>query len=183
MHFTQLDISGAAVLETERRVDERGSFARWFCQRELSPLLGEADICQVNHSHTIQQGCIRGLHFQHAPAAEMKIVRCLSGRLFDVLVDLRRDSPTFLQWRGVELCAEKGNALLIPQGCAHGFQALTDEVQLLYLVNAFYEPALEGGIRFDDPRVGIAWPLPPAQVSVRDREHPLLADDFVGIQV
>ncbi|MDR3429053.1 MULTISPECIES: dTDP-4-dehydrorhamnose 3,5-epimerase [Silvimonas] len=183
MQIAHLPIAGVAVLETERRGDDRGSFARWFCQRELAELLGDSTICQVNHSYTREQGSIRGLHFQRAPAAEIKIVRCLSGRIFDIVLDLRRDSPTFLQWQGIELSADNGKALLLPQGCAHGFQTLTDEVQLLYMHTAFYEPAVEGGIRFDDPRVGINWPLPATQVSARDQQHPLLPDDFIGIQV
>ncbi|MBB5189936.1 dTDP-4-dehydrorhamnose 3,5-epimerase [Silvimonas terrae] len=182
MRITPLDIAGAAILETDRRGDERGSFARWFCTNELATLLGDSQVCQVNHSFTQEQGSIRGLHFQHPPAAEKKIIRCLVGAVFDVVADLRAGSPTFLQWRSVELSAKNDRALLLPEGCAHGFQTLASDTQLLYLHTAFYTPALEAGLRYNDPRLNIAWPLPPAQLSARDQQHPLLTEDFRGIE-
>jgi dTDP-4-dehydrorhamnose 3,5-epimerase len=183
MQMTLLEVPGAALIETERKGDARGSFARWFCQNELAGLLQDAVIRQINHSFTRERGTIRGMHFQHPPAAEKKIVRCLAGAILDVIVDLRCTSPTFMAWRGFELSAENDRALLIPEGCAHGFQTLTDDVQLLYLHTAVYDPPLEDGLRYDDPRLNIAWPLPPTQVSQRDLRHPLLADDFNGIHL
>jgi len=126
-------------------------------------------------------GAVRGMHYQNAPHAEMKIVRCLRGRVFDVAIDLRRGSPTFLRWTSCELAPASRRALLVPEGCAHGFQVLEPDSELLYLHTACYERSAEGGVRFDDPRVGIAWPLAPVDLSERDRSHPLLAPDFTGI--
>jgi len=185
--ITELGLSGVYAIRFRRHLDKRGYFVETFrkSQFRVPPLdrhFVGSEFLQCNESFSLA-GTIRGLHFQRAPAAEIKIVRCLSGRIFDIVLDLRRDSPTFLQWQGIELSADNGKALLLPQGCAHGFQTLTDEVQLLYMHTAFYEPAVEGGIRFDDPRVGINWPLPATQVSARDQQHPLLPDDFIGIQV
>lgn len=177
------DLPGVLLVETERRSDERGGFARWFCEHDLADALQGATIRQINHSYTAQRGSVRGMHFQYAPHAEKKIIRCLSGKIFDVVVDLRRDSPSFLAWRGFELEAGDDRALLIPEGCAHGFQSLTDEVQMLYLHTAFYTPAAEGAVRFDDPRIAIAWPLPPQNLSARDLQHPLLSADFSGISI
>lgn len=181
MRTLATDLPGVMLLETDRRRDERGGFARWFCDTDLAEVLQGATIRQINHSHTVQRGSVRGMHFQYAPHAEKKIIRCLSGKIFDVVVDLRQGSPTFLAWRGFELEAGDDRALLIPEGCAHGFQALTDEVQMLYLHTAPYVPAAEGALRFDDPRIAIAWPLPPQNLSERDLQHPLLSADFSGI--
>jgi dTDP-4-dehydrorhamnose 3,5-epimerase len=126
---------------------------------------------------------VRGLHYQRPPQAEAKWVRCLKGRVFDVAVDLRRGSPTFLKWHAVELDGVSMNALLIPEGCAHGFQVLEPESELLYLHTATYTPGLEGAARYDDPRLAIRWPLPVTDLSERDRTHPLLDDSFEGISV
>jgi dTDP-4-dehydrorhamnose 3,5-epimerase len=183
MRTTIGDIPGLYLIDSEPRSDERGSFGRWYCADELSAVMPDAAIAQINHSVTREQGTIRGMHFQHAPHAEKKIIRCLAGKVFDVAVDLRRHSPTFLQWRGFTLEAGDNRALLIPEGCAHGFQALTNDVQLLYLHTAPYTPSAEGAVRFDDPRVGIVWPLPPHNISVRDLQHPLLKSDFSGIVI
>lgn len=175
------EIAGATLLESSALQDERGAFARLFCAAELEPLIGDRRVVQVNHSITRRVGAIRGLHFQRAPQAEMKIVRCLRGRVFDVAVDLRRESPTFLRWTACELSPESRRAFLIPEGCAHGFQVLEADSELLYLHTAFYDRAAEGGVRFDDPRVGVTWPLVPTDLSERDRSHPLLPADFNGI--
>ena len=126
---------------------------------------------------------MRGLHYQNPPQAEMKIVRCLRGRVFDVAVDLRFGSPTFLHWTACELCPGGGRALAIPEGCAHGFQVLEPDTELLYLHTAFYTPAAEGAVRFDDPRVAVAWPLAPRDLSARDQNHPYLNEQFQGIVV
>ncbi|MFL9925547.1 dTDP-4-dehydrorhamnose 3,5-epimerase family protein [Herbaspirillum lusitanum] len=183
MNTLLTDLPGVLLLETDRRSDERGGFARWFCESDLAAALQGATIRQINHSHTVQRGSVRGMHFQYAPHAEKKIIRCLSGKIFDVVVDLRKDSATFLAWRGFELEAGDDRALLIPEGCAHGFQTLSNEVQMLYLHTAFYTPAAEGAVRFDDPRIAIDWPLPPQNLSERDLLHPFLSSDFSGISL
>lgn len=174
-------IDGAVVVSSVRRGDARGSFARWFCEDELAPLLGASRIVQVNNSFTAEPGSVRGMHFQYPPHAEKKLIRCLAGRVFDVVLDLRAGSPTFLQWRGIELAASEDRALLIPEGCAHGFQVLEEGASLLYLHTAAYAPHAEGGVRHDDPRAAITWPLPPRNLSPRDLQHPLLPPDFDGI--
>lgn len=181
MHILPLDIAGAAILESDRHGDQRGGFARWFCERELTEVLNGATIRQINHSTSSQRGTVRGMHFQHAPQAEKKIIRCLAGRIFDVVLDLRSGSTTFLQWRAVELSGEDDRALLIPEGCAHGFQTLTDQVQMLYLHTAFYAPELEGAVSYQDPLVQINWPLPVTVVSEKDRQHPNLPSIFLGV--
>ncbi|HEX2543233.1 MAG TPA: dTDP-4-dehydrorhamnose 3,5-epimerase family protein [Ramlibacter sp.] len=161
--------------------DARGAFARLFCEEELRALLGGRHIVQINTSHTSEPGSVRGLHFQHAPHGEMKFVRCLRGRVWDVAVDLRRGSPTFLKWHGEELAAGDGRMMVLPEGVAHGFQVLERDSELLYLHTAAYAPQAEGGVRCDDPRLGIAWPLPVLGLSERDRSHALLAADFEGV--
>ena len=144
---------------------------------------GEKCIAQINLSETRRRGALRGMHFQHPPHAEGKWVRCLRGRVFDVAVDLRRESPAFLRWHAVELSPEKANAFFIPEGCAHGFQALEDDCQLLYLHTAAYAPESEGGVRWDDPRLAIDWPLAVTDISERDLNHPLIGEDFKGLSI
>lgn len=163
--------------------DHRGAFSRLFCADALAPALGSRRIVQINQSLTRTVGAVRGLHFQQPPYAEMKMVRCLRGRVFDVAVDLRAGSPTFLQWHAEELSPASGRMMLIPEGFAHGFQVLEPESELLYLHTAFYTPAAEGGVRHDDPQLGISWPLPVTDLSARDRQHPLLSAGFTGIAV
>jgi dTDP-4-dehydrorhamnose 3,5-epimerase len=175
-------IVGVQVLRSCVSEDARGTLARLFCEVELVEQLGSRRIRQINLSRTNRIGAIRGLHYQNPPHAEMKIVRCLRGKVWDVAVDLRRRSPTFLQWHGVELFPSGWHGLVIPEGCAHGFQVLEPESELLYLHTAVYEPSAEGGIRYDDPALGIAWPLPPQDVSARDQQHASLAGDFEGIE-
>ncbi|NUU03879.1 dTDP-4-dehydrorhamnose 3,5-epimerase family protein [Herbaspirillum robiniae] len=181
LKIEQTGIDGAVVVSSTRRGDERGSFARWFCEDELAAVLGGSRIVQANNSVTPEPGTLRGMHFQHAPHAEKKLIRCIAGRVFDVVLDLRAGSPTFLQWRAVELAAGDDRAILIPEGCAHGFQVLEAGASLLYLHTAAYAPHAEGGVRYDDPRAAIAWPLPPRNLSARDLQHPLLGADFNGI--
>ncbi len=159
--------------------DPRGRFKRQYCEREFAEAGLNTSWVQVNHSVTVGRGSIRGLHFQRPPAAEIKLVSCSVGRAFDVAADLRQGSPTFLQWTAVEIGEEK--SLYIPEGCAHGFQALTDEVQLIYQHSAYHSPEAEGGVRFDDPAIGIAWPLPVGTMSDRDSSFALIGDGFEGI--
>lgn len=181
MKLVKTSIAGAWILESKAFQDNRGAFSRLFCAHELEEIIGSRKIVQINHSMTRGAGAVRGLHFQNPPHAEMKIVRCLKGRVFDVLVDLRKDSPTFLKWHSVELTPQNNLAFVITEGCAHGFQALEADSELLYLHTAFYTPEAEGAVRFDDPRVGVKWPLTPTDLSARDLAHPYLNEDFKGI--
>lgn len=181
MNLIETSISGAWVMDSTAFQDNRGAFSRLFCSRELQAIVGSRTIVQINHSMTRGIGAVRGLHFQNPPHAEMKIVRCLKGRVFDVAVDLRQGSPTFLKWTAVELTPENHLAFAIPEGCAHGFQVLEEDSELLYLHTAFYTPDAEGAVRFDDPRIGVNWPLTPTDLSARDLSHPHLKEDFKGI--
>lgn len=181
MKISETSIPGAWIAESTAHQDHRGAFSRLFCAEEEKSILGQRSIVQINHSLTRAVGAVRGLHYQNPPAAEMKIVRCLRGRVLDVAVDLRKGSPTFLQWTAIELTPEHRRSFIIPEGCAHGFQVLEENSELLYLHTAFYSSADEGAVRFDDPRVGVAWPLPPTDLSARDTSHPLLDQDFEGI--
>lgn len=185
LHTTPLP--GLMVVETRPVGDQRGSFARLFCAQELAPLGLPGPIAQINHSCTSVQGTVRGLHFQRPPKAEAKLVRCLRGRVFDVAVDLRKGSATYLRWHAVELSPENHLAFYLPQGFAHGFQTLTPDCELLYLHTEFYSPEHEGGLRFDDPALGIAWPLPVVGLSARDAAHPLVhpaaGPDFAPLEI
>lgn len=183
MNITLTKIRGAVVAEQAPFQDNRGAFGRLFCEKSLAEQLGSRHIVQINHSRTSAVGAVRGMHFQHAPHAEMKMVRCLKGRVWDVVLDLRANSPTFLQWHAEELSPESAKMLVIPEGCAHGFQVLEPESELLYLHSAFYEPTSEGAVRFDDPLVNITWPLPVTDLSQRDMNHALLSPDFAGLHV
>lgn len=171
------------VVQSTPHHDERGAFVRLFCVRELQSLLGPRTIAQINHSTTSRAGAVRGMHFQYPPHAELKMVRCLRGRVWDVAVDLRAGSPTFLQWYAHELTPAEAEMMVIPEGFAHGFQALEPDSELLYLHTEFYHPPAEGGLRHDDPRVGIEWPLQPLDLSPRDVAHPLLDTDFGGVDL
>lgn len=183
MNITVTRIPGALVATQLPFQDERGAFGRLFCERSLAALLGGRHIVQINQSRTRALGAVRGMHFQHSPHAEMKFVRCLKGRVWDVVLDLRAGSPTFLQWHAEVLSPEAATMMVIPEGCAHGFQVLEAESELLYLHTAFYEPKSEGAVRFNDPLVNITWPLPVTDLSQRDMNHLLLSNDFAGLYV
>ncbi len=181
MKFTPTAVPPATVVDLERRGDDRGWFARAFCADEFRAAgLSPVD-AQTNMSMTATAGTIRGLHFQRGAAAEAKLVRCLRGRILDVAVDIRPDSPTFLQWVAVELGEDDLRALHVPEGFAHGFQSLTDDVLLAYQVSHPYTPEAEGGLRWDDPAIGIDWPLRVTDMSDKDRAWPLLADRAGGL--
>lgn len=175
-------IAGVSIVETAQSSDHRGSFTRFFAAEELTAITSKP-LLHINHSRTAAKGAIRGLHFQHPPFAEIKMVRCLKGRVMDVAVDLRLGSPTFLQYHAVELSPEKAQMLVIPEGCAHGFQTLEDQSELLYLHTAVYNQAAEGGVRYDDPAIHIQWALPLTDISTRDAGHPLLDTNFLGVFV
>ncbi|WP_048148523.1 dTDP-4-dehydrorhamnose 3,5-epimerase [Methanolacinia paynteri] len=176
-------IKGLFVVETNPFLDHRGAFARWFCEEELAGIIGNRHIKNVNFSRTAKRGSIRGMHFQRPPHAEMKMVRCIRGKILDVAVDIRKDSPTFLQHHSVWLSAENMRMLVIPEGFAHGFQALEDNSEVLYLVSEFYSPESEGGLRFNDPELEIEWPVEVTDVSDKDLNHPLIELNSVGVQL
>lgn len=163
--------------------DARGFLERLYCDAELASALGSRRIQQVNRTLTASRGTVRGMHFQHPPAAEVKIVSCLRGRVFDVAVDLREGSSTFLHWHGEILGGDEHRSLIIPEGCAHGFQTLTDDCEMLYLHTASYTPASEDGVHPNDPRLAIEWPEPISTLSARDGSHPLLPPEFNGISL
>ncbi len=161
--------------------DHRGSLERLFCADDLRPVVGDRTVRQINLTHTVRRGTTRGMHFQHPPFAEMKVVTCLRGRVFDVAVDLRRDSPTFLRWHSEVLAPGNHATMVIPEGCAHGFQTLEDNCEMLYLHTTPYAPGAEGGVHARDPRIAIAWPETISEISARDAGHSWLADDFQGL--
>lgn len=181
MMARQTALPGVWVATTTAFVDHRGAFARLYCSQALSAVIGDRRIVQINHSLTHAVGAVRGLHYQRPPHAEMKLVRCIKGRVWDVAVDLRAGSPTFLQWHAEILSPENACLLVIPEGCAHGFQVLEADSELLYLHTHEYVAAAEGGVSCNDPRLAIAWPLPITDLSQRDGNHPPIAADFPGI--
>ena len=183
MRLITTPIKGLIVSETSRMSDHRGAFARLFCEQDLAEVLVGRHIVPINHSRTSLVGTIRGMHYQNAPQAEMKLVRCLKGKVWDVAVDLRKESQSFLQWHAVELSEENGKMMLIPEGCAHGFQVLEPESELLYLHTAAYSPTTEGGVRYDDPKLAIVWPMAVTDLSDRDKAHPLIKDEFCGVEL
>lgn len=183
MKITNTSIKDLQVIEGKTFQDERGAFSRLFCAEALAPILKHRKVLQINQSSTRKVGTIRGMHYQMAPQAEMKIVRCIKGRVFDVAVDLRQGSPTFLKSFALELSPEKQTAVVIPEGCAHGFQVLEGNSELLYLHTAYYIPEYEGGLNFSDPKLGIKWPLPCTNLSTRDQNHPFLNEQFLGLSL
>lgn len=182
MHIEPLPLEGAAELRSVVRQDSRGWFARWFCQEELAALNGGRPLQQINSSFTAKKGAVRGLHFQFSPYTEDKLVRCLAGRVFDVMVDLRRGSKTYGQWLSVTLDAREMNMVYIPRGFTHGFQTLTENCQMLYLHTEFFAPEHQGGLRYDSPELGIAWPLPVTDISERDASLAPLDRSFEGLE-
>lgn len=174
MTFTKLSLSGAYIIEPKRIGDDRGFFARVLCRNELAVHGLDMDIVQVNMSYSADRGTLRGLHYQEAPHAEDKMVRCVRGAVYDVMVDLRPDSPTYRQWVGVELTADNRRLAYVPKGCAHGVLTLTDDCEVIYPVTAGYVPTAERGLRYDDPALGIEWPEDVRVVSEKDRNWTLL---------
>ena len=169
MKFHETTLPGVYTVELQPIGDDRGFFSRFWCHRELEEAGLGFDIAQINTSYNANAGTTRGLHYQQAPNAETKIVSCTSGRVFDVAVDVRPDSDTYLQWYGAELTPESNTLLYIPAGFAHGYQVLEDDTRLLYVVSTFYAPESEGGFRYDDPAIGIEWPLAATSVSDKAR--------------
>ncbi|MCK9532431.1 MAG: dTDP-4-dehydrorhamnose 3,5-epimerase [Gammaproteobacteria bacterium] len=172
MRFTETELPGAFIIDIQPLEDERGFFARGFCERELAEHGLIPRVVQANISFNRRKGTLRGMHYQVAPHEEAKLVRCTRGALYDVIVDLRPESPTYLQWTGVELTADNHRALFVPQGFAHGFQTLQDNTEAFYQVSEFYTPTAERGLRHDDPAIGIHWPLAVASISAKDTAWP-----------
>ena len=183
MKIHDTPLAGLKRVVLSPHADKRGTFTRWFCDRELQEVLGGRHIVQANHSYTGRAGAVRGMHYQVPPHAEMKLIRCVRGRVFDVAVDLRRTSNTFLKWYSCELSGEGWEMLIIPEGFAHGYQVLEAGSELLYLHTAHYAPESEKGLRFDDPTLTISWPVPPEDVSPRDAAQALISESFVGLSV
>lgn len=181
IHATPL--TGLRVVQRQPLGDARGFLARLFCTEELASAGWHAPIAQINHTYTAQRGTVRGLHFQHPPHAEMKLVNCLRGEVWDVAVDLRAGSPTFLQWHGEVLSAENHRALLIPEGFAHGFQALSADVEMLYCHSQAYVPEADAGLHPQDARLAVAWPLPVENLSPRDTRHARIDTTFQGVRL
>lgn len=171
MIFNETPLKGAYVIELEKRGDERGFFARFFCKNEFEEHNLDNTIVQINNSLSKDKGTLRGLHYQNAPYAETKIVRCINGSLFDVIVDVRDSSSTFGKWFGVELSAKNRKSLFVPKGFAHGFLTLEENTEAFYLVSAFYAPDYEKGVRWNDPAIGIEWPFDPIVISKKDKNH------------
>lgn len=163
--------------------DHRGYLERIFCSEELKSLIPGKNIIQINHTLTAKRGVVRGMHFQHPPHAETKFISCLRGEVFDVAVDLRRDSPTFLCWHSEILSADNHKTLIIPEGFAHGFQTLTEDCEMLYLHTTAYRAEAEGGLNATDPKLAIQWPIPIAERSGRDTAHPSVSEEFRGVVV
>ena len=180
-NISDLPLPGLKLIERQRLSDNRGSLSRLFCAEELAEAGWHTPVAQINHAQTTSVGTVRGMHYQRPPHAEMKLVSCIRGEVWDVAVDLRRSSGTFLHWRAARLSADNGLALLIPEGFAHGFQSLTDHVELLYCHSAAHASIAEGGIRPTDPLLSITWPIAISQLSARDGNHPLLNLEFTGL--
>lgn len=181
--INRTNISDLFVIETIPLADERGSFTRLFCKNELQKAGLKKEIVNINHSKTLKAGTVRGLHYQLMPFGEVKIVKCVKGKIFDVAVDLRKDSPTFLKWFGIELSSENGKMLFIPEGFAHGFQSLEDNSEIIYFNTEFYQKDYERGLLYKDETLNIKWPLNVVQVSDKDMISPKIDTNFEGFKI
>ncbi len=174
MKFVETPLKGAYIIKLEPLVDERGFFARTFCKKEFKEIGHLKEFVQFNHSKTVQKGTLRGMHYQVSPSSEIKLIRCIQGEAYDVIVDLRKESPTFLDHLVVVLSEKNMKMIYVPEGFAHGFQTLEDNCQLIYHHTAYYSPEDERGLYYDDPTLNISWPLEPKNLSAKDRSYPLL---------
>jgi len=172
--FTETKLKGAFIIDLERRVDSRGFFARAFCQNEFKAHGLKIEIAQANIASNLKKGTIRGMHFQYPPAAETKLVRCTRGGILDIIVDLRPESTTYLKHVSIELSEDNQRALYVPERFAHGYQALCDNTDTSYQVGEFYTPEAEAGLMYNDPRLGLSWPMPVTVISEKDRKFPSL---------
>jgi dTDP-4-dehydrorhamnose 3,5-epimerase len=180
--FLPTPLQHAYLIELERRGDDRGFFARFFCEREFRDAGLETRFVQMNNSLSTKSGTLRGLHYQLAPAAEVKVVRCISGAIFDAIVDIRPDSPTFGRWFGAELTSENRLMMYVPRGFAHAVLTLRNDTEILYMVSAFYSPENERGLRWNDPHFSIQWPLQPTEISPKDAAWPDFDPTFHGVE-
>jgi dTDP-4-dehydrorhamnose 3,5-epimerase len=176
-------LPGLKVIQRKPIRDSRGYLDRVFCSQEMDALIPNKSIAQTNHTLTVKRGAVRGMHYQQPPHAEIKFVSCLRGEVFDVAVDLRQGSQTFLRWHAEVLNPQSHRTLLVPEGFAHGFQALTDDCELLYFTTAAYAPEAERGLNVRDPMLAVVWPRPIAEMSPRDAAHPMLTADFRGVPI
>lgn len=183
MTFKETPLIGAYIIELQPFSDDRGWFARTFCKNEFREIGHDQEFVQFNHSVTLKKGTIRGLHFQVPPYSEIKLIRCIRGCVYDVIIDIRENSPTFLQYVAVELSEKNMLSIYIPQGFAHGFQTLEDNSQLIYHHTAYYTPGHEAGLRYNDPAIGINWPLPVSVITEKDLNHFLINNSFKGISI
>lgn len=181
--FSETYIKGPQVVNLTPFADERGWLARIFCESTYASIITNKSVVQINQSFTKNKGTVRGMHYQIAPFAETKIIKCIKGKVFDVFVDLRKNSETFLSWFGLELSDYNNTMIIIPEGFAHGFQTLEDNTELLYLHTSHYNPQAEAGLRFDDPLINIDWILTPKNLSSRDKDFRFLNQSFKGIEV
>lgn len=180
---TDLPLAGLKRIERQRLGDSRGFLSRLFCTQELAAAGWHKPIAQINHTYTAQRGTVRGMHYQRPPHAEMKLVTCIQGEVWDVAVDLRAGSPTLLHWHAELLSADNQHAMLIPEGFAHGFQTLSDNAALLYCHTAPHTPAAEAAVNAQDPRLAIQWPIAITELSARDANHSLIKTQFTGISL
>jgi len=183
MKFNETNIKGLYNVELQPFTDNRGFFVRSYCDAALEEAGVIKSIKQINHSFTKKVGSIRGMHYQDSPHAEIKMVRCIAGEIFDVVIDLRKGSDTFLQWHGEYLNAENFKMMIIPEGFAHGFQIMKQNTELLYLHTASYTPEAEIGVLFNDEKIGIKWPLPVTDISDRDLKHEIMTKEFKGLNI
>lgn len=172
MRFLETNVKDCYVLELEAREDDRGFFARLFCEEEFRKHGLDPTIAQINTGLSLLAGTIRGMHYQQAPATDTKLIKCIKGEIYDVCLDIRRESPSFCEWVGVELTAENRRMLFLPAGTAHGYQNFTDNTEIIYSTNVGYSPECATGVRFDDPKFGIDWPLPVSVISEADQNWP-----------
>ncbi len=174
MDFIPTSLEGVYLIKPSQLSDSRGWFSRIYCRDEYATIEPGINWVQFNNSFTYKRGTIRGMHFQYEPYSEVKLVRCIAGRIFDVVIDIRKDSSTYLKWFSAELSAENRMMMYIPGGLAHGFQTLEDNCEVFYAHSSFFNSGYEGAIRYNDPAVGISWPLTVTEISERDKNHPLL---------
>jgi dTDP-4-dehydrorhamnose 3,5-epimerase len=179
--IAELPLSGLYLIRRKRIEDSRGFLERLFCAREMAGIGWQVPVAQINLTETAQSGTVRGMHYQHPPHTEKKLVMCLRGRVFDVAIDIRKGSPTFLKWHGEVLSPEEGTAMVLPEGLAHGFQTLTADVLMLYCHSNFYDPSSEAGIHPNDPAISILWPSEVNEISEKDRSRPFIDSSFEGI--
>jgi len=183
MKIFETPLKDAYVVEPEPFRDSRGMFLRVFCKRELAAIGYCEDIVQINHSVTEKTGALRGMHFQKPPRAETKYVKCIKGAVYDVIVDIRKGSSTFLRWHGETLTSDNMRMMYVPKGFAHGYQILEPSSEVIYFTTEYYSPQYEDGFRYDDPLVQIKWPCAVTELSMRDKNHPLLPNDFQGVEL